>query len=86
VPTYPRHPLVMAAQALALNELAPGRLRLGLGSSHKPSIEGVYGLKLIKPLEYLREYVTIVRAALWGGKIDFPTGCATSLLSQVERA
>lgn len=34
IPTYPRHPLTMVAQALALNELAPGRLRLGLGSSH----------------------------------------------------
>lgn len=71
VPTYPRHPLTMAAQALALNELAPGRLRLGLGSSHKPIMEGVYGLQLIKPLEYLREYVKVVRAALWDGKVDF---------------
>ena len=50
IPTYPRHPLTMAAQALALNELAPGRLRLGLGSSHRPVIEGVYGMKLVKPL------------------------------------
>jgi alkanesulfonate monooxygenase SsuD/methylene tetrahydromethanopterin reductase-like flavin-dependent oxidoreductase (luciferase family) len=71
IPTYPRHPLTMAAQALALNELAPGRLRLGLGSSHKPIIEGVYGMELVKPLEYLHEYVEIVRAALWDGKVDY---------------
>src|SRR5262249_33718987 len=64
IPTYPRHPLTMAAQALALSDLAPGRLRLGLGSSHKPIIEGIYGLVLARPLEYLREYVEIVRAAL----------------------
>lgn len=70
IPTYPRHPLTMAAQALALNELAPGRLRLGLGSSHRPIIEGMYGLELVKPLEYLREYVEIVRAALWNGKVE----------------
>ncbi len=31
VPTYPRHPLVMAQQALAIHDLAPGRLRLGIG-------------------------------------------------------
>lgn len=70
IPTYPRHPLTMASQALALNELAPGRLRLGIGSSHRPVIEGVYGLKMEKPLEHLREYVEIVRAALWEGKVD----------------
>ena len=28
VPTYPRHPLVVAQQALAIHDLAPGRLRL----------------------------------------------------------
>ena len=40
-PTYPRHPLTLAAQAIAINDLAPGRLRLGVGTSHKPIIEGV---------------------------------------------
>ncbi len=70
IPTYPRHPLTMSAQALALSDLAPGRLRLGLGSSHKPTIEGIYGIALVEPLEYLREYVEIVRAALWDGKVD----------------
>lgn len=71
IPTYPRHPLTMAAQALALNDLAPGRLRLGIGSSHRPTIEGMYGIEMVKPLEHLREYVEIVRAALWEGKVDY---------------
>src|SRR5689334_10433051 len=31
IATYPRHPVVMARQALALHDIAPGRLRLGLG-------------------------------------------------------
>jgi len=70
IPTYPRHPLTMASQALALSELAPGRLRLGIGSSHRPTIEGIYGMKMEKPLEHLREYVEIVRAALWEGNVD----------------
>lgn len=70
IPTYPRHPLTMASQALALNELAPGRLRLGIGSSHRPVIEGVYGLEMKRPLEHLREYVAIVRAALWNGEVN----------------
>jgi alkanesulfonate monooxygenase SsuD/methylene tetrahydromethanopterin reductase-like flavin-dependent oxidoreductase (luciferase family) len=60
----------MASQALALNDLAPGRLRLGIGSSHRPVIEGIYGMKMDKPLDHLREYIEIVRAALWKGEVD----------------
>src|SRR5712692_4759480 len=32
VPIYPRHPLVMAQQAATIDALAPGRLRLGVGT------------------------------------------------------
>ncbi len=39
VPTYPRHPLFLAQQALALHDIAPGRLRLGIGPSHRFIIE-----------------------------------------------
>jgi F420-dependent oxidoreductase-like protein len=70
VPTYPRHPLVLAQQALALYDIAPGRLRLGIGSSHRFIIEDMYGLQLRTPLAHLREYVEILRAALWEGKVD----------------
>src|SRR6266705_6480757 len=71
VPTYPRHPLALAQQALALGDLAPGRLRLGIGPSHRPTIEGVYGITMAAPLKHLREYVAVLRAALWEGKVDY---------------
>src|SRR5215212_547946 len=45
VPTYPRHPLILAQQALSFYDLAPGRLRLGIGPSHRFVIEGTYGLQ-----------------------------------------
>src|SRR3982751_5726778 len=35
VPTSPRHPVTLASQAIAIGDLAPGRLRLGIGPSHK---------------------------------------------------
>lgn len=70
-PTYPRHPITLAAQAIALNDLAPGRIRLGIGTSHKPTIEGAYGLPMGKPLAHLREYLTILRALLWEGTAEF---------------
>jgi F420-dependent oxidoreductase-like protein len=71
VPTYPRHPLVMAQQALALQDLAPGRFRLGIGPSHRFIIEDMYGLQHSKPLAHLREYVEVLRAALWEGKVSY---------------
>ena len=49
VPTYPRHPLVMAQQALSIHDIAPGRLRLGIGPSHQSIIEEIYGLRQETP-------------------------------------
>src|SRR5215510_4919319 len=71
IPTFPRHPLAMVQAAAAVDALAPGRLRLGVGPSHKPSIEGMWGIPFERPQEHLREYLTILRAALNGGKVDF---------------
>lgn len=70
VPTYPRHPLALALQALAVADLAPGRLRLGVGGSHRSTIEGAYGLALIEPLAHLREYVGLLRGLLWEGRVE----------------
>lgn len=71
VPTYPRHPSALASQALVVESLAPGRLRLGIGPSHRPTIEGMLGIPMGKPLAHLREYVTVLRALLWEGRVDF---------------
>src|SRR5579859_2711268 len=69
VPVYPRHPLVMALQAATVNDLAPGRLRLGVGTSHRHIIEDIYGLAMPSPMAYLREYVEVMRQGLWEGRI-----------------
>lgn len=70
VPTYPRHPLVLAQQAATAAALGVGRLRLGVGPSHRPSIENVYGLPMESPLAHLREYMDVLRAVLWDGAVD----------------
>jgi F420-dependent oxidoreductase-like protein len=71
IPAFPRHPLAVVQQAVVVAALAPGRLRLGVGPSHQPSVEGMYGIPFVRPLEYMREYVKILRAALQKGKFDF---------------
>src|ERR1044072_2543814 len=62
IPTYPRHPLVLTQEALALNDRAPGRLRLGLGPSHRAIVENIYGLPQTTPLAHLREYVKVLHS------------------------
>ncbi len=71
VPTYSRHPAVLATQALVIESMAPGRLRLGVGPSHRPTIEGMLGIPMGKPLAHLREYVTVLRGLLNDGTVDF---------------
>ncbi len=71
VPTFPRHPLALVQGALVVDSLAPGRLRLGVGPSHKPAIEGTWGIPFVRPLEHLREYLAVLQAAFRDGKVDF---------------
>jgi 5,10-methylenetetrahydromethanopterin reductase len=71
VPTYPRHPLMLAAQALTANQAVGNRLQLGIGLSHKMSIEPRYGISYDKPARHMREYLSILLPALTQGTVDF---------------
>ncbi|MFN0094565.1 MAG: LLM class flavin-dependent oxidoreductase [Dehalococcoidia bacterium] len=71
VHTFPRHPVSMAATALAVESLAPGRLRLGVGPSAPMVIEPTFVISAERPQEHLRDYLTILRALLADGRVDF---------------
>src|SRR3970282_605056 len=62
----PRHPGAMAQEAASLAELSGGRFRLGIGVSHGPSMTEALGLDMGRPLEVMREYVTVLHGALAG--------------------
>ena len=70
VPIFPRHPLVMAQQAQVVAQLAPGRFRLGIGPSHRPSMRAM-GISMRDPLGHLREYLRILKSLLQAGMVDF---------------
>lgn len=71
VPTWPRHPIIIAQQALALEQIAPGRLRLGIGPSHEPGMVRNFGVRWEAPLTELREYLTVIRSLTTTGSVDF---------------
>jgi F420-dependent oxidoreductase-like protein len=74
VQTYPRHPVLMAQQATAVAKAigsGQSRFTLGVGVSHRPVIEGTYGLDYDHNARHLREYLTVLSALLRDGRVAF---------------
>jgi F420-dependent oxidoreductase-like protein len=71
VPTYPRHPSMIAAQALTLNQISGGRFSLGIGLSHQIVIESMFGMSYDKPVRHLREYLSILMPLAHGEAAAF---------------
>jgi F420-dependent oxidoreductase-like protein len=70
VPTYPRHPVALAAQALTVNAATGARLVLGIGLSHRVTIEQTYGLSYDRPARHMREYLDALGPLLRDGAVD----------------
>ena len=81
IPTYPRHPVVLAQQALTAQAACGGRLALGIGLSHQLVIEGMYGYSFTRPVRHLREYLEVLAPLLRGEPASYAgetvTGHAT---------
>jgi F420-dependent oxidoreductase-like protein len=66
VQTYPRHPIALAGQALTAQVASGNRLTLGIGPSHAPVIEGVFGYSYERPARHVREYLETLLPLLRG--------------------
>ncbi|MEO6317755.1 MAG: TIGR03564 family F420-dependent LLM class oxidoreductase [Acidimicrobiales bacterium] len=64
VPTWSRHPLMLAAQALTTQEAIGGRLVLGIGLAHKVSVEGTLKIPFATPAKHMDEYLQVLLPAL----------------------
>jgi F420-dependent oxidoreductase-like protein len=71
VPTYGRHPLTMAQQALTVQDASGGRFTLGIGLSHQMVIESMFGLSFDKPVRHMREYLSVLMPLLHEGSVSF---------------
>ncbi len=72
LPTYPCHPVLMAGRATtAADAIGRPGFVLGVGPSHAPGIEGVYGLSYDHPGRHTEEYVTILTQLLRGEASNF---------------
>jgi F420-dependent oxidoreductase-like protein len=66
VPVYPRHPMMLAQQALTVQSVTDNRLILGIGLSHQVVVEGMWGISFDKPARYMKEYLAGLMPLLHG--------------------
>lgn len=70
IPTYPRHPMVLASQALTTQAAIGGRLILGIGPSHRVIVEEGWGYSFDHPFSHTREYVAALKPLLAGETVE----------------
>ncbi len=71
IPTFNRHPSALAAQALTAQALTGGRINLGIGLSHKPTVEENWGMRFERPIRHLIDYLEILGALMTEGRVDY---------------
>lgn len=70
VPVQPRHPQMLAGQALTTQAAVDGRLALGIGLSHQMVVENMWGHSYARPYSYLVEYLDALLPMLRGEPAD----------------
>ena len=84
VPTFPRHPMVLAGQAATTSDAVGGRLTLGIGLSHEVMMAQL-GIGFDKPIRHLREYLSILMPLLRTGRVAYrgeTLSCEAELFQQ----
>ncbi|MDG2303968.1 MAG: TIGR03564 family F420-dependent LLM class oxidoreductase [Candidatus Binatia bacterium] len=84
VPMLPRHPMVLAGQALTARGVIGNRLTLGVGLSHEMMMAQL-GIGFAKPIRQMREYLSILMPLVTCGKVSF-TGELLSCEAEIFRA
>ncbi len=72
VPVHPRHPMMLAQQALTVQAATGNRLLLGIGLSHQVVVESMWGMSYDKPARYMKEYLASLMPLLRGETVNSP--------------
>jgi F420-dependent oxidoreductase-like protein len=64
--TYTCHPMLQANRAISVSAAMGRPMTLGIGPSHRPVIEDVYGLSYAHPGRHTEEYVEVLTGLLAG--------------------
>ncbi|HTF54732.1 MAG TPA: TIGR03564 family F420-dependent LLM class oxidoreductase [Pseudonocardia sp.] len=89
VPTWMRHPLMLAAQALTTQEACGNRLTLGIGLAHRQIVEHAIKVPFRAPAKHMAEYLAVlghaladrkvaVRGDIWSGEDDLSTSARSA--------
>lgn len=70
VPTFPRHPMALAGQALTARLAIGERLTLGIGLSHETMMAQL-GIPFHRPIRHLREFLSVLMPLLGEGRVKF---------------
>ena len=85
IPTFPRHPTMLAAQALTTQAVLGDRsLVLGIGLSHKPVVEGYLGMSFDRPIRHLIDYLEVLVPLLTDGRVDYDGEAFTTHFGSVR--
>lgn len=71
IPTFGRHPYVMAQQALTVRSATGNRFVLGVGLSHQIVIEAMWGLSYARPVRHMEEYLSVLLPLVREGRAAF---------------
>jgi len=87
IPTYPRHPVVLAGQALTAQSALHATLTLGIGLSHQVMMSEL-GIEDDKPIRHLRDYLSILVPLIEEGVVDYQgesLSCRATIFRPAER-
>ena len=68
IPTWPRHPAVLAGQATTTNNIINGNLTLGIGLSHQPMMAEL-GIGFDKPIRHLKDFLGVLMPLIEEGSV-----------------